>query len=184
MDTAIDIQKSMTDETQNPNAFKGFPSRASWFLVRLIWLGGFLLPVALGLGAIAILRSRGIATMGLAEGLVTLIPLILLVEIPFAVLALIVGKVLKNAQPNKPPSLTALMFVSGGALLGLVAALGYDLMGSFLFEGDFRDVVGMMLALWMFTIPWLLTIGAFGIIMGGFAGAIFWIGMSLIISRC
>ncbi len=173
----------MKNIARHPPEFKGYPSYRSWLLVNFILLGGIALPPLLGLVAIAVLQSRGVQTDGLVNGFFLLIPIMFLTEIPYALLALIVSKVLKSSTPGEPPSLTALMSVSVGAVLGLSAALGYLILSAFLSERGLGEVVGMMAALWMLTLPAFLVVGAVGVIVGSAAGAVFSISILPLLSR-
>ncbi len=173
----------MKNSAKHPTEFKGYPSYGSWLLVNLIMLGGIALPPLLGLVAFVVLRSRGVQTIGLVHGFSLLIPLIFLTTVPYVLLALIVSKVLKSSTPNEPPSLTALMSVSAGAALGLSTSLGYLILGTILSERGLGEAVGMMMALWMLTLPAFLVVGAVGVIVGSAAGAVFSISILPLWSR-
>jgi hypothetical protein len=132
-----------------------------------------------------VFEVRGIPVVTIDRGIELIVPITLFAEVPFVILALIVKRILSSVALHDPRSLPGWISVSAGAFLGLAAAIGYKLYGLMLYDGPggFAEVVGMMLALWIFTLPMLLVLSAAGVVVGGLAGAILWLGVSAFLTR-
>ena len=145
-------------------------------LVRAIWIGGLILTPLVGLVARQTLAARGISVVDLSRGISLILPVTLLFEIPFLVLALIVRRLLKKTVQQDPETLPKWLHTCWGAFAGLIAVMAYVQLDAFAYAGPggFSEVVGMMLALWMFTLPSFLAIGAVGAAVGAVLGQLAW----------
>lgn len=169
--SAVTMAKD-ADRRNGPNADD--TGRSGRKLVHAIWIVGLLVPGAIGLAAKFVLDSRGVPTVSLVRGFELIFPLTLFTEIPFVILSLIARAILRRPSPMDRETRIGLNLVIGGALAGLVLAVGGYLLEPMLYAGPggLAEVVGMMLALWPITLPFLFLWSAVGIIGGGIIGGI------------
>ena len=168
----------MTQDQPSGERGQRHPTGAGRRLVQLIVIGGLALPVVVGLAARAHLQSQGVPVVSVGQGAVLLVPVIILHEVPFAILALIVRRMLSDVPQSDDERYLPRVFASVGAFLGLAGVLGFQLFDTMSYPGGFGEVVGMMIALWIITIPLLLVFGAMGIVAGGAAGILVWLVVS------
>ncbi|TDK47469.1 hypothetical protein [Antarcticimicrobium luteum] len=145
-------------------------------LVRAIWVGGLILTPLVGLAARQTLAARGIPVVGLSRGVSLILPVTLFFEVPFVILAAIVRRLLRKTVRQQPEALTRWLYMSAGSFAGMLATIAYSQFDMFLYSGPggFGEVVGMMLALWMLTLPSFLAIGAAGAGVGAVVGQLLW----------
>jgi len=145
-------------------------------MVRAIWIGGLILTPLVGLAARQALAARGIAVVDLSRGASLIVPITLFFEVPFVILAAILRRLLRKTVRTEPEALRKWLYTSWGAFAGMAAALGYVQYDTFLYSGPggFAEVVGMMMALWMLTLPAFLAIGAVGAGVGAVLGQLLW----------
>ncbi len=161
------------DEPNHPDATDPPAIRR---LVRTIWIGGLILTPLVGLAARQTLAARGVPVVDLSRGAALILPLALFFEVPFVILAMIVRRLLRKIARTGPGALTKWLYMSGGSFAGMLAVIAYSQFDMFLYSGPggFGEVVGMMLALWMLTLPSVLAIGAVGAAVGAVLGQLAW----------
>lgn len=145
-------------------------------LFRSIWIGGLVLTVVMGIAARFALQAQGVSVVSWSQGISLVIPLAILFEIPFLVLAYVARKNLRRAVAEEPASLQMRFHVLVGALAGQLVLFGYMIFGmlSYSGPGGLGEVVAMFLVMWMLTIPYLLFYGLIGAAFGGAFGWVVW----------
>lgn|GEM_PF-6421534 len=138
----------------------------------MILIGGLIRTTLVGLAARRALAARGVAVVDLSRGAVMILPVTLFFGVPFVLLTMIVRRLLRKTFRQQPEALTKWLYMSGGAFAGMLVAIAYSQFDMFLYSGPggFGEVVGMVLALWMLTLPSFLAIGAVGAGVGTVLG--------------
>ncbi|MFC2967635.1 hypothetical protein [Acidimangrovimonas pyrenivorans] len=110
------------------------------------------------------------------RGAMLILPLAQWAETPYLVLAYIVRRGLRRVPPGDAAGVAKWRLVSLGAFAGVLVAVGGQLFGMLGYHGPggFAEVVIMTLAMWMFTIPYLLLWSAGGAALGGALGWGLW----------
>jgi hypothetical protein len=150
---------------------EGYPSVWSKVLVHAIWISGLFLPSIQGLFARAILQSRGVPTVSLIEGFQLIVPVTAISLIPFAILAVIVRRILIGFRRADRWLWLGWNIVSAGALVGLFAAVSVYLLEPML-SRSFLEAISMMMMLWFVTLPVLIAYAVGGAFVGGALGSL------------
>ncbi|MBD3625464.1 MAG: hypothetical protein HUJ24_08820 [Rhodobacteraceae bacterium] len=138
-------------------------------MVRFILAGGLALTLLLGIGVREWLRVKGVSVVPIGRGAGLLIPFAVWAEIPFAVLALIVRRVLAKPGGGR-------CWMAVGGFLGLAVAQSIQLIDAMSYHGPggFAEVAGMMMTLSLITIPVMVVLGMFGAGVGATLGWLLW----------
>ncbi|MBT8409762.1 MAG: hypothetical protein KJN93_09065 [Alphaproteobacteria bacterium] len=145
-------------------------------MIVAILIVGLLLPVFAGVIARSVLQVRGVSVVSWTEGAALLVPLAIWAAIPFAALAFVLRRMLRDVAAKRPELMPAWISTAIGAALGLVAFQGYTLFDMMTYSGPggFAEVVSMTLVLWMLTVPFALAMGAIAAGVGGVLGRLVW----------
>ena len=141
-------------------------------LSRIVMISGLIIPALVGVVARFVLQSRGVDVVSWGQGAALLMPLTLLFLVPFLGLVLVASQVIRKKIADKPGDLQMWLHIYAGAFVGVACISVNFLYDSLTYSGPggLAEVVFMMMALWMVTVPALLAYGAAGALAGGVLG--------------
>ncbi|MBW6418852.1 hypothetical protein [Celeribacter sp. PS-C1] len=143
-------------------------------VVHGIWLSGLGLTIGLGILARETLSARGVDVVSIERGIKLLLPFAIWANMPFFALATLVAWRLKKTLTTTPNDFSKMVLISLGSWAGTAVVQGISLFQAMTYTGPggFAEVVGMMIALSVITIPAMILSCAVGAAIGGVLGAL------------
>ena len=151
--------------------------------MHVIWVTGLALPSILCSIVFLEHRAAGDLTVDFMRGLELIAPLTLLVFAPFAALSAITRRTALKITTAQRNEWITWNFVASGAFVGLIITLSNFVIEPMRYSGPggFAEALGMMMALWIFTLPLLLFWSVLGVFVGGLIGLIFAVIRTLLV---
>ncbi|WP_157617091.1 hypothetical protein [Thioclava pacifica] len=144
------------------------------FLLLMILVVGVVLSTMIGVAGKLYLDANGVPTVGWGRGVQLMVPVVIWAEVPYLVYFLVAQIFMRRALRTDRATVPRVRVVLLGGLIGLAAVVGYTLFGmvTYVGPGGFGEMVAMMLALSMFTLPWLIFKAAVGAVIGALLGGL------------
>lgn len=159
------------DQQRDTQALLPGRDRSLLFMILVI---GVVLSAMIGVAGKFYLDAKGVATVGWGRGVQLMVPVVIWAEVPYLVYFFVAQLFMRRALRTDRASLSRIRVVLLGGMIGLAAVVGYTLFGmvTYVGPGGFGEMVAMMLALSMFTLPWLIFKAAVGAVIGALLGGL------------